>query len=136
MTTMPITIELETIAQLAFLAKLKKKPETEVLKNLVEAEFIQECNKMSKSNTTVLQTPLQTGHVRPGKRGQSIRYTGSDSRLKNGGIYKSFAEVLRVVRPDLEGLLYNAKKHSGDKAENILKHYEPESYRNLSRLQK
>ena len=75
-----------------------------------------------------------------GRRGtrDKVLYTGSESRLQSGKIYKSFAEVLRKVRPDLsklwpDGKLYNAKTHGGDKAENILKRYEPNIYKELVR---
>ncbi len=62
-----------------------------------------------------------------------MRYTGNDPRLESGKLYQSYAQVLRKVRPDLENLLYNAKAHRGDKAENILKKYEPNIYKGLIR---
>ena len=140
MVTIQLPLDSETSAQLAFLAELQGQRKVDVALYLLKDSVFQKFNEYynEKTNTTtILKMPLRTTIGRQGMRDQ-VLYTGSDSRLKNGEIYKSFAEVLRIVRPDLaklwpDGKLYNAKTHGGDKAENILKRYELGIYEGLSR---
>jgi len=141
MVTIQLLLDPETSARLAFLAEMWEQRKVEValdlLKDSVSRKFNEHCNKKATSQTTP-QTPLQTRLGRRGTRDQVI-YTGSDTRLQSGEAYKSFAEVLRIVRPDLakhwpEGKLYSAKTHGGDKAENILRQYVLDIYKDLSRI--
>ena len=133
MPTIQLVLDRETSARLAFLAELKRKRKVDIAIDLLKGAVFQQYNEMVDTKA-MLKMPPQTPSARRGTRGQPILYNGSDPRLQNGKIYTSFAEVLRVVRQDLEPLLYNAKRHTGDKAENILKHYEPGVYKDLSRI--
>ena len=141
MVTIQLPLDPETSAQLAFLAELWEQRKVEVALYLLKDSVFQKFNEYynEKTNTkTTLKMPLQTLLGRRGTRDQVI-YTGSDPRLQSGETYKSFADVLRIVRPDLaklypDGKLYNAKTHGGDKAENILRRYVPDIYKDLSRI--
>ena len=141
MVTIQLPLDPETSARLAFLAELWEQRKVEValtlLRDSVSQKFNEHYNKKVNTKTTLRMSP-QTPLGRRGTRSQ-ILYTGSDSRLQSGKIYKSFADVLRIVRPDLaklwpDGKLYSAKAGGGDKAENILKRYEPSIYKDLSRI--
>ncbi len=141
MVTIQLPLDSETSAQLAFLAELQEQRKVEValdlLKDSVARKFNEHYNKRASIQMTP-QPPLQTLLGRRGTRDQVI-YTGSDPRLESGKTYKSFAEVLRIVRADLaklwpDGKLYSAKNQGGDKAENILRRYVPDIYKDLSRI--
>ncbi len=141
MVTIQLPLDPETSAQLAFLAELREQRKVEValdlLKDSVSRKFSEHSNKQTNTQTT-LQSSLKTSLGRRGTRDQ-VMYTGSDSRLQSGKTYKSFAEVLRIVRADLaklwpDGKLYSAKTHGGDKAENILRRYVPDIYKDLFRI--
>ena len=137
MTTIQLVLDRETSARLAFLAEQMGKRKGDVAIDLLKRVVYQQYNDLENGGAT-LQAPVQHPPAPPRPRSQAVLYTGSDSRLENGKIYKSFADVLRIVRPDLaklypDGKLYNRKTHGGDKAENILKHYETIVYKGLSR---
>ena len=142
MVTIQLPLDPETSAQLAFLAELREQRKVEValdlLKDSVSQKFNEHYNEMADTKTT-LQALLKTPPGRRGTRGQPVLYTGSDPRLQSGETYTSYAEVLRIARPDLakqwpEGKLYRAKTHGGDKAENILRQDVPDIYKDLSRI--
>lgn len=141
MVTIQLPLDSETSAQLAYLAELWEQRKVEVALYLLKDSVFQKFNEYRSEKTnpqTTLRMPLRTTLGRRGTRDR-VLYTGSDSRLENGKIYKNFADVLRIVRPDLakhypDGKLYNKKAHGGDKAENILKRYEWSIYKGLSRI--
>ena len=140
MVTIQLPLDPETSARLAFLAEHRGERKADVAVDLLKKAVYKAFNDLFNGGAT-LQAPLQHPPAPPRPRSQAVLYTGSDSRLQSGEIYASFAEVLRKVRPDLakswpDGKLYNAKTHGGDKAENILKHYEPSVYKGLSRTSK
>ncbi len=137
MPTIQLVLDRETSARLAFLAEQMGKRKVDVAVDLLKRAVYQQYNDLGNGGAT-LQALVQNPPAPPRPRSQAVLYTGSDSRLQSGKIYASFAEVLRIVRPDLaklwpDGKLYNAKTHGGDKAENILKHYEPSVYKGLFR---
>ncbi|MFC1901273.1 hypothetical protein ACFLYN_06765, partial [Chloroflexota bacterium] len=108
-----------------------------ILKDSVSQKF-NECKNGKTDDKPILRMPLRTTIGRRGTRDQ-VQYSGTDSRLENGNIYKDFANVLRIVRPDLAekypaGKLYNKEAHGGNKAEDILSRYVPEIYKDLSRI--
>ncbi len=137
MPTIQLVLDRETSARLAFLAERMGKRKVNVAIDLLKRAVFQQYNDLANGGA-MTQTPVQSPPATPKSRSQAVLYTGSDSRLQSGKIYTSFAEVLRIVRPELaklwpDGKLYNAKTHGGDKAENILKRYEPSVYKDLVR---
>ncbi len=139
MPTIQLLLDSETSARLAFLAERMGKRKAEVAIDLLKKEVFQQYKDLANSNQPS-QAPVQSQPRSPKPRGQTVLYTGQDTRgLQYGKSYGSFAEVLRIVRPDLaklwpEGGLYNSKTHGGDKAENILKRWEPSIYMELVRV--
>lgn len=131
MPTIQLVLDRKTSAILAYLAELWGKRKVDVAVDLLEKAVFQHYNGGGGAEP---QPPAP-----PKPKSQPVSYNGTDSRLQSGKVYTSFADVLRKVRPDLaklfpDGKLYNAKTHGGDKAENILKRYEPNIYKHLSRV--
>lgn len=144
MPTIQLVLDPTTYAELAYLAGVMQRRKADVALDLLKEAVSQKHNEYlnKPANTKVmLSTPVQHPTIRRGRSGQAVLYKGSDPRLQNGKTYKNYAEVLRIVQPDLarlhpDGLLYNRETRHGDKAENILKHNEPSVYKNLVRQQR
>ena len=138
MPTIQLVLDRETSARLAFLAEWMSKRKVDVAIDLLEQAVFQQYNDLANSGVPP-QTPIQNLVAPPTTRGQAVLYAGSDPRLQSGKTYMSFAEVLRIVRPDLakhwpDGKLFSNKTHGGDKAENILRQDVPDIYKDLSRI--
>lgn len=142
MPTIQIVLDQKTYAELAYLAGIMQRRKADIAMDLLkEAVSLKHREFISKPEINIkmnLPSAIQPTTIRRGRTGQAILYKGSDSRLRNGRIYKNYVEVLGILRPDLaklhpDGLLYNSKTHHGDKAESILKRHTPEIYKDLVR---
>ena len=130
MTTMRITINRKTKAQLEYIATIAGKRTAELAEDYLKRKASEEFESTLR-NGTGPEVAERVIKAKQGRRGQPVLYGGKDPRLDSGAVYKSYAQVLRLVRPDLEQLLYNPKRHRGDNAKNILKHYEPVIFQDL-----
>ncbi len=132
MPTIQLPLGPDDYGKLSYLAGRTGKRKVDVAVYLLRKAVSQEFdNEVASQKSTPKPPPVSAG--------RGVKYNGSDPRLKAGGIYKNYAEVLRIVRPDLaklwpEGKLYNPKAHGGDNAESILQRYEPGIHKDLSRV--
>jgi hypothetical protein len=143
MATIQIVIDPSTDAELAYLAGLAQKRKADIARDLLTEAISHKFEQSRQEGKPIFsgttgQTQSQAPSVFPGRRGHQVLYTGSDPRLQSGQTYSSYAEILRMVRPDLaklwpDGKLYNAKAHGGDNAESILERNEPGIYKDLVR---
>jgi len=131
MTTIRLTVNRKTKAQLEYLATIAGTRTAELAEDYLNRKASEEFESTLR-NGTGPEVAERVIKAEQGRHGQPVLYGGKDPRLDSGAVYKSYAQVLRLVRPDLERLLYNPKRHSGDNAGNILKRYEPVIYRDLS----
>lgn len=141
MPTIQLILDRETSAKLAFLAERTGRRKVDVAIDLLTKVVSQEYKDVASVNLPQ-QVPVQRPVSSPRPRRQPILYNGPDLKgLQMNETYSSYAEILRIIRPDLaklwpEGKLYCAKNHGGDKAENIIKRYEGFIYENLIRIPK
>ena len=135
MPELQMTISSEVWGHLSILASIDEKSPEALAQVILEYTVEEEYSKLQSIRASTTKTIGTIGtSPRKGRRGQPVVYGGHDPRLQHGEQYPSFAGVLRRVRPDLTNLLYDARRHSGDKAETILKRYELEIYTHLKRV--
>ena len=134
MPTVQFELDRHTSAQLSYLAELSGRGRMELLSSYVAKTVSYEYEKMNRSPNSAPVDEGRNGRRRQGRNGQRVRYDGNDARLETGRIYLNYAQVLRIVRPDLEGLLWNPKARTGTTAPHLLKRHEPGIYSNLTRV--
>lgn len=135
MATIQVNLDPETSAKLAFVAALMNTRKADLAADCVREGVSRRFQAMGSSSSGTPPVGVQPRRARRGTRGQRVLYVGTHPNLQNGRVYGSFAEVLRFLDlPDLVGLLYDAKTHKGDKAENILKRHAPGVYEDLRRV--
>ena len=133
MAIVQVTLDDNTDAELAYLAKKLGRPRGEILNDLIRTTVSQKFNEMINQLSPPLQTPKEprVPLIKRGRGGHPVIYVGDDPKLQKGKTYNSYVEVARIVIPDKLGLLWNRKKGTGDNAKNLLKRHALSIYKDL-----